>query len=324
MLIPRPMREDHRDPRDWWIHHEPPGFFWPGCPCCGSLAIYSLAGTLTSTPTFTKDVSKYTYDSWTTLTNAQPDPARGQLDAASLGVKGYIFGGRSGISTWLLDVEEYDADANDWASKTDMPGTAREIVASESVSPACYVFGGLTGPVTNRFQDTDKYVPDTWTTKTNMPSPGRSQAGRFVSGANIILSAGISNSSLLQDTDSYDTSGDSWTSKTDCPTPARRDPASATLGGVGYLFGGQGAALLSDTDGYDIAGDSWASETDVPTPARAQMRASVLEAEVVLCGGVEAFSASSNHTDSYDGATWTTRANMSAPGGRRTHGLVTL
>ena len=119
----------------------------------------------------------------------------------------------------------------------------------------------------------------------------------------------------IRDVDSYVI--DSWTSKTDGTAPARDSPASATVQGIAYVFGGVESTspfYLVANQSYVLSTDTFTSKTDM-TASRWRHSATAISDNVYSFAGNSGTGVPTKTTYQYDpsGNTWSTKTDTPAP-----------
>ena len=203
------------------------------------------------------------------------------------------------------------ADADQWVSKSNMPG-ARAYLASAVVDGKIYVVGGWTGSILSRV---DVYDPltDTWTRKADMPSPSYGLAVEAVNGK-IYAISGWNGSSFVTPVGEYDPLTDTWTQKAEMPSP-RYLHASAVVDEKIYVFAGYNGSDVSRVDVYDPLADTWTRLADIPTARYGASAVAVDGKAYVISGEITTSSNQSRPTGAvevYDPATdsWTRKPDM--------------
>lgn len=231
-----------------------------------SLTAFTCGGSTNSARVQTCE--SYLFDAWTAKT-AMPSPARYTHAAAPLSTKGYSFGGSNNGVTELTDCDEYDTEADSWASKTNIPIGLMAFSAC-AISDKAYTFGGVGSGVVPINKPTYEYTPDAWTEKTDHPLPHRGSSAAFCLNSKGYLAGGYDsdNGVLTDDLDEY--VSDTWTGRTDMPAPIRYSHAACAPDDIGYIYGGwdDSSNRIQDTDAYDPATDTWTSKSDMPAPGR--------------------------------------------------------
>jgi hypothetical protein len=225
------------------------------------------------------------------------------LDYVKSVVKLYIYGGATSLPR-RQDTDEYSADSDSWASKTDMPPPARSYLAATTILNKGYICGGISDSGT--LQDTEEYDPDVWTSKSNMNSPAR--AGHaFIA----IIDSGYSfgSSEITGDTSEY--RPDVWLEKTDM-TVGREDLAASEIYNKGYIYGGSTTSgYLLNTDEYNP--DTWTVKSAITDTPRAKHAATTVLNKGYIFGGQEALSVTLQSTVEYDPDVWTSKTDMLVP-----------
>jgi hypothetical protein len=204
----------------------------------------------------------------------------------------YVTGGsgsiHAGCNLGLLSNVDCYVPANDvWIMRAplicpDRWGHGAVAVEWGENETALHAIGGGIGNNTHLW-DCDRYVVDNWSARANMPPPKRYKAAAFTYQTRYAIYAGgrtyeqypSPNWPPLGDVDQYDPADDTWRGLSSLPDP-RGDPASFSLGGNGYVCGGDETTQPMWTT-YMYNG-SWVLRTSAPSPARAEHRGFSIEA----------------------------------------------
>lgn len=185
--------------------------------------------------------------------------------AFSIGNKGYIGTGRN-PGTVYEDLWEYDASADAWTQKANVPGGPRYFATALSIGTKGYVGTGysvLTGTYTNDFWEFDPFA-NTWLQKANMGTVGRFHAAAFGIGSKGYLGTGAINSNtFLKDFWEYDPASDTWTQKTNLGGAGRNSARGFSIGNKGYLGMGSSGSPIDDLWEYDPATNLWTQKAGI-------------------------------------------------------------
>lgn len=196
-------------------------------------------------------------DSWTQKTILPGPSNRNTLIGFSIGSKGYIGGGYSGIpSIWYKDFWEYDPTLNSWTQKSDYPGKGRGYNFSLSIGTKGYVGTGRDS-TWGFFDDFWEYNPLTniWVQKTNFPGGLRAD----IDGAHFTISGygyigtGIDGTTYCNDFWRYNQTNDSWIQIPNSP--------SARVGAVGFSINSKGYIGLGFGSSNTCLNDLWEYDT---------------------------------------------------------------
>lgn len=256
----------HRIISRWMKRPWPPGYYVPGCYCCGGDDLgYFWGGA--SGPIFTavNDNKILLYKSNDVFVDKGTFIAPNRTGQYGAALPDYLL-----FPAGLLfaDNDRYQISTATQTSRTDVPSPSRTNGGVGMGTDSVYLFGGTSA---SPIFDNDQYdnVANSWTAKTDMPTPGAVAPGFAVNGNSIYRIGGFASGSYAVDLDAYSISGNSWTAGTDMPAPARSNCACVLLGSDVYVTGGSIAAApqkCSDVDSY--AGGAWTSRADMPLPVR--------------------------------------------------------
>jgi N-acetylneuraminic acid mutarotase len=307
-MHPHPELRDRDTPRAWhrpW--QDPPGFFVPGCFCCGggTSTYYTVGGVAAGSAR--RDNDQFAATAWTSKTDIVA-PGRHSTGAASHAGKAHVYGGSTG--SVIQDNDQYVPSGDSWTSKTDLPTPARQSLCGVAISGRLYAQGGANATASTVYADNDEYDIglDAWTARANLPN-ARHLLRCFAIGSkgHAVGAAGV------KWNDEYNPSSDTWTTRSDLPDD-RYAGFSFSIDGKGYYSAGtkQGVGLKQDTYEYDGAGDVWNARASIPAPARADGGgASVASASA---GWATAGNAEIRDHDEYVVNAWTSRTDCPTPG----------
>jgi len=288
----------------------PPGFFMPGCLCCGataSQAYHVFGGEKGGTPNVIVSTNFQWNAAWST--KAAMSVTREQMGRAtpSITSAAYLYGGDSSTSPFFLSrTDNYTPDS--WATDTAMPTPARFAQASVAISTLCYSWGGKNsgGSVQSQNDQMTPGSPSTWATKTAVTVALAFAAATYIGAKGYNFCGAGSTGASVQTNYEYDPSGNSWTTKTSSPSSARNGAAAFTIAGTAYLIDG-GAAITRRNDSYVV--NTWTTKTQPLSPDRQYPGGASLDSSGVgwLTGGLlQSGSYISTH-DEYVPDSWTNR-----------------
>ncbi len=311
-----PALRSSEAPRDWlrpW--RDPPGFFLPNCPCCGtapSQAYHCIGGVTAGSPSTRRNTNyQYQTDTWTA--KASLDKAIDSMAGATPTTTGpcYKYGGICAVSPfWLTQTDSYAPDA--WTSQTAMPSPGRYRASGCAISGLCYSIAGWNSsnlPLSQNDQMTPG-SPATWATKTAMIQTRANGVATYIAAKGYFFCGDNSTPTQTQTTYEYDPSGNSWATKSSCPSPARDGMAAFTISGTAYIFDG-GAGIAEVTDAYVV--DTWTAKTKPPDNVSRQFVAgAAFDSAGVgyISGGLLTTGATVATHQQYVPDTWTSRANL--------------
>jgi hypothetical protein len=267
-LIP-PLLRDHREPRDWRIWRDKPGFFLPNCNCCGggaTQAYFAMAGIKNGSPSV-RQTNNYKWDGASWTSKAAVPSARDSMGASTPANPGsaYIYGGISN-SAFLTDCQGYTPDT--WTTET---GMANAVWRAQGVAVGgyCYSVGGWNSsnvPQTYNYQ----YNPggNSWATKTTVTVARANSAGGYISSKFYNVCGDNNTGSQTAQNYEYDPSGNSWTTRTAFPS-ANDAQNGWSLSGTLYINLGSPAGKIQKT--YIV--DTWSAGTN-PSAAASNAYAS--------------------------------------------------
>lgn len=199
-------------------------------------------------------------------------------------------------------VYEYDPSQDAWAARTSLPaGTERASACVAQLDGVMYLFGGARA---GSVADASAYdvASDTWRELPRLPEPREHCAAGTIDGR-IVIAGGRANGigGFQPNTWIFDPASGRYTPGAPLLT-ARGGVAGAVLGGLLYLFGGEGNAadpsgVFPQVDAYDPATDSWSALPDMLFP-RHGLGAAASNDRIYLPGGAsqQGFGAEATHT----------------------------
>ncbi|HSH66678.1 MAG TPA: gliding motility-associated C-terminal domain-containing protein [Bacteroidia bacterium] len=167
--------------------------------------------------TFSTDLWMYdaSQNSWTRK-KSFPGKAKYGACAFTIGSKAYVGTGNQGSASGPFTNEfwEYDAAADEWTRKADLPGQPRFGSAALTINNRGYMgMGGRKdGNIYTQFNDWYEYIPEnnSWIRRNDLPAPGRSYPAYFTIDNDGFVGNGLSNSKLLTDFWKYSPNTDQW------------------------------------------------------------------------------------------------------------------
>jgi len=142
---------DHRTPRDWtrpW--RDPPGFFLPNCPCCGSdTPMYVLGGFDPAVTTFytVADKIMMTAETSAAVTTANLSQGRGAGGSvANPAVSAYVIGGNTTSTATVLTADKLSFSNDTSAAQTtaNLSQARSQLYGVSERTTKGYVAGGFT------------------------------------------------------------------------------------------------------------------------------------------------------------------------------------
>ncbi|HVZ39736.1 MAG TPA: kelch repeat-containing protein [Candidatus Kapabacteria bacterium] len=268
-----------------------------------------------------------------------PNVVTERLDATAftVGNTGYVGLGLDQDSVTLRDLWAYDAAADTWSQRADLPGSTRCGAFAMNINGTVYVGGGFTGRLlVSEMRDMYAYDPvqDLWTRKANIIVGGAFYVGAFVLGNYGYMATGLVRGTEIHNLYRYDPDSNAWSDRGPFPEPARAGCVAFTYAGKAYVGLGEAGftELRTDIYRYDPDLGTWAFYTVMPgTPGRLLASAAVV--------GNSAYIGLGGDLDTADYGDWwqldflasgvATRANGSAapaiaPNPSHGHALLTL
>lgn len=247
--------------------------------------VYMIGGTLTQGVTGSMARFDTAAGAWTNLPG-KPLPVA-DVQAAILGEKIFIPGGRlsNGKLTDVLEV--YDPRKNKWEHKASLP-VAMSGYASATFEGHLFVFGGWDGSQALATVYGYDPVADVWQEYTAMPTP-RAFAGAALVNGKVYVVGGTDGTRPLAVNEVYyperDVSGDfPWSVSTSLPT-ARYGMGTVVLADMVYLFGGQPEQPAIQ---YIPSQNKWNAVEDPPVRIGSQPAVVQLGAYCYIMGGKKA------------------------------------
>ena len=189
-----------------------------------------------------------------------------------------------------------------------------------------YVAGGNAGG--GYFSDVWRYDPvnDAWTQVASMPE-GRSHGASWsVNGKGYVVCGHRPGSFYSSSLWEYDPATDVWTAKAPLPGDARYGPYGFSIGGYGYVGGGNiGSAsgpFLADLWKYDPLNDQWPSTNGIPGQERYGPTGFVIGPKAYVHGGREASMDFTTDLWEFDPTDQSWRSVQSMPGPGRSWMMV--
>lgn len=243
-------------------------------------ALYVIGGVSGAEPT--ADVLRYDFvtERWTPVA---PKPlAVADVQAAAIGQRIYVPGGRTADGTISAVLEMYDPQADAWTSLAPLP-EPRSRYAVATLDGKLLLFGGWDGV---NYSDTVwRYSPDDdqWERLNNMPVLTADAGAATVDGL-VYLIGGENASGLLNQSLRYNPADEGrtpWTSLS--PLPEAR--ARAGVAAIGELIFVLGGSTENDVAYYFSAAEGlWQTQTP-PFSALVGLRAQTLGGKIFVVGG---------------------------------------
>ncbi len=243
-------------------------------------ALYVIGGTADADPT--GDVLRYDFvtETWT---SAAPKPlAVADVQAATIGQRIYVPGGRIADGTISAELEMYDPQVDAWISLAPIP-EPRSRYALATLDGKLYLFGGWDG--VNYSDMVWRYSPDdnAWERLNNMPVL-TADAGAVAVDGLIYLLGGENASGQLNQSLRYNPSDEGrtpWTSLAPLPE-ARARAGVAAVGELIFVMGGSTDA--EQLYYFSAANGVWETQAP-PFSALVGLRAQTLGGKIFVVGG---------------------------------------
>ncbi len=213
-----------------------------------------------------------TSNSWETLAD-KPTPVS-EIQAALLGEKIYVPGGKLSDGSLTEQMEVYDPREDSWERRADLPAAVSGY-ALAALEGRLYLFGGR--GESGYLDEVYEYDPgeDRWSPRASMDHP-RAFAGAAVVGGKIYIMGGYDGKQSLRLNQAYmpsrDGSGvDPWETYTPLPEPRHGMGATVLASGI-YLVGGwddEGNSGMLGPQQYSVQEDQWAAFDRPPQAAGA-------------------------------------------------------
>lgn len=241
----------------------------------------------------------------------------------SVNGKGYVCCGRSGTSTYLTDLWEYDPTLDTWTQKLSYPGTG-------SFNPTAFVIGNLAyvglGASPTTQTDWWEYNPatNTWASKAPFPGVARYGAGGFSIGTKGYVVGGTAGGPpYLSDMWAYDQATNTWSACTAFTGGSRNHPACFSYNGKGYVGTGSSGTSTGTNDmwEYDPTLNAWTAKMSFVGTARRSTMYFGLNNLLFVCAGLDGSGIVMQDLWEYNAQTnvWTNR--LSFPGTSRWEGI---
>ncbi|MFH1937341.1 MAG: kelch repeat-containing protein, partial [Bacteroidota bacterium] len=216
-------------------------------------------------------------------------PARLQAVGFSIGGKGYIAAGTSGLADNLLqDLQEYDPGSNSWSFKSNLPLPLRGSAAFSIGRKAYITTGG--GPYGLNYQLLEwDQVTNTWKSKGAFPpGKGRMAAVGVTMGNRGYIGTGYDLAErALNDFWEYDPFSNTWTQKAPLPGSGRAYAIAFAIHEKIYVgLGNNGSAYLRDWWEYTPSTNSWKKMEDLAGEARTGAMGFSVGGKGYIIGGV--------------------------------------
>ncbi len=242
--------------------------------------------------------------------------------AFSVNGKGYFCCGRSGTSTYLTDLWEYNDVLDTWTQRMSYPGIGSFDPTSFVIGSLAYVGLGASPTAQTSFYE---YNPGTnqWTPIATFPGVARYGAGAFSIGTKGYVVGGTAGGPpYLSDMWVYDQPTDTWSTGTAFAGGSRNHLACFTYNGKGYAGTGSPTTSSGANDmwEFDPGINAWTAKASfVGTARRAVMAFSIYQL-LFVCAGLDGSGNVMQDLWEYNAAnnTWTNRTSF--PGTSRWEG----
>jgi DNA-binding CsgD family transcriptional regulator len=244
----------------------------------GKVYLYAIGGELgghVSGDVVRYDLAGRIWTAW----GSKPTPVS-DVQAAMVGNKIYVPGGRLATGQATDIFEAYDPQNNSWATLKPLP-KPRSGYALAAFEGKLYLFGGWDG--TAQRAEVWQYNPDQneWAERSPMPT-ARAFAGAAVLDGQIFVAGGESQGGPLTVNERYSPSDDGtsnpWSTQQPLPAPRSHMAMTATNGRI-FVVGGRG----SNGDLF-IYNNSWQTQT-IPLGDLRDLRAQALADKLYIFGG---------------------------------------
>lgn len=231
--------------------------------------------------------------------------AAGHATSFSLGNNGYYVFGRSGNAGNLQfsnQLYEFDAEANSWSERPNIPAAAREGAIAFTIGDVVYLGLGYNG---NELSDLWRFSPgNEWVQLTDFPGGARSFATGFSVGNRGYICCGFDGENSRSDCWEYNPNNDNWQEIGSYPGGATHTAQATTINDMAYIGGG---ISNNDNSFFSYDGNDWQSLTQFPYEGVSQASLMALEETVILTHGFP----TNPEVWSYDRSTneWTSRNN---------------
>ncbi len=183
----------------------------------------------------------------------------------------------------------YDPIGDGWSERKGLPaGSERAGGCVAVLGTNLYVFGGGNSGEPTSFASVYDTAEDTWRELPPLPET-REHCAAFASGTKLYIASGRTHTvaEFRPTTLEFDPETETYEDRTPIPTP-RGGAASAVLGGLLFVFGGEGAdnaqGVFPDVEAYDPKADAWQAFPLMLVP-RHGFGAATLGDRIYLAGG---------------------------------------
>lgn len=195
--------------------------------------------------------------------------ARSGATSFSIGTKGYISTGYSGIYGDQQDLWEYDQINNTWTQKANFTGGVRVKATGLSIGTKGYL--GL-GYHTSYHEDFFEYNPSTniWTQKADFGGVPRYLSIGFSIGTKGYMGTGWNGTAAVSDFWEYNPATNIWTQKANFGGGVRQRAVGFSIGSKGYVGLGMNSAgnLFQDLWEYNPASNTWTQKANFSAGTR--------------------------------------------------------
>lgn len=197
--------------------------------------------------------------------------SRWKFFSAAIGTKVYCGSGVDSMGTLYKDFWQYDAAANTWTKKNDLPFVARRNTTALVIAGNLYVGFGWDG--TNSYNDWWMYnaSTDTWAQKASLPSSARYWPGMFEwNGEGYLVCGGSGQSGSwaeYNDVWKYNPTANTWSAQPNFTGTARNGAFCQVNGNSAYYGLGVAAsagAYISDVRKYNLSTNTWTTIPPIP------------------------------------------------------------
>jgi N-acetylneuraminic acid mutarotase len=248
--------------------------------------IYTIGGETAHGVTGVMEQYDVATDSWTTL-KPKPVPVT-DINAAVIGGKIYIPGGRLASGGMTDVLESYDPSRNLWEKHAALP-IVLSGYALAAFEGKLYVFGGWDGQ--KSLASVYEYDPeqDRWRSRFPMPT-ARAFAGAAIAGGSIYVIGGTAGGKALAVNEEYIPEHNTgatnpWTARS--PIPGARSAMGMTsIADVIFAVGGMGdtGSILPSLQ-YSYQLDQWKNFENPPAPEWSYLALAPLQSKLYVLGG---------------------------------------
>ena len=184
----------------------------------------------------------------TTLDNILP-AATGNMGAAAVGTKIYLFGGATLIEAFNT-IQEFDTETKTTTILSATSSIAAHDIAAVAVGTKIYLFGGATRNAFNTIQEFDTETKTIQTLSVTLPTAAYAM-GATVVGTKIYLFGGYTDNGYLNTIQEFDTETKTIQTLSVTLPAATGHMGAAAVGTKIYLFGGYADSRLNTIQEFD-------------------------------------------------------------------------